>query len=67
MKTMKMLALVLVLFGATTAANSAPAFLATDDFVGISFWLLSMGMLAATACFFIELSYICLKSDDMFY
>ena len=35
-----MLALVLVLFGATTAANSATAFLATDDFVGISFWLI---------------------------
>ena len=47
-----MLALVLVLFGATTAANSATAFLATDDFVGISFWLISMGMLAATAFFF---------------
>ena len=44
MKTMKMLALVLVLFGATTAANSATAFLATDDFVGISFWLISMGV-----------------------
>ena len=54
MKTMKMLALVLVLFGATTAANSATAFLATDDFVGISFWLISMGMLAATAFFFME-------------
>ena len=49
-----MLALVLVLFGATTAANSATAFLATDDFVGISFWLISMGMLAATAFFFME-------------
>ena len=44
----------LVLFGATTAANSATAFLATDDFVGISFWLISMGMLAATAFFFME-------------
>ena len=28
--------------------------LATDDFVGISFWLISMGMLAATAFFFME-------------
>ena len=35
MKTMKMLALAAVLFGATTAANAATAFLATDDFVGI--------------------------------
>jgi len=49
-----MLALTLVLFGATTAANAATIFLATDDFVGISFWLISMGMLAATAFFFME-------------
>jgi bacteriorhodopsin len=49
-----MLALALVLFGATTAANAATTFLATDDFVGISFWLISMGMLAATAFFFME-------------
>ena len=53
MKTMRMLALVLVLFGVTTAANAATA-LATDDFVGISFWIISMGMLAATAFFFME-------------
>ena len=54
MKTLRMLALVLVLFGATTAANAATAILATDDFVGISFWIISMGMLAATAFFFME-------------
>ena len=54
MKTIKMLALALVLIGATTAANAATAFLAADDFVGISFWLISMGMLAATAFFFME-------------
>ena len=54
MKTIKMLALALVLIGATTAANAATTFLATDDFVGISFWLISMGMLAATAFFFME-------------
>ena len=40
MKTIKMLALALVLIGATTAANAATTFLATDDFVGISFWLI---------------------------
>jgi len=28
--------------------------LAQDDFVGISFWVISMGMLAATAFFFLE-------------
>ena len=54
MKTMKMLALVLVLFGVTTAANAATTFPPTDDLVGISFWLISMGMLAATAFFFME-------------
>jgi len=54
MKTIKMLALALVLIGVTTAANAATTFLSTDDFVGISFWLISMGMLAATAFFFME-------------
>ena len=55
MKKLKTLALALfALVGATTAANAATAFLATDDFVGISFWLISMGMLAATAFFFME-------------
>ena len=55
MKTLKTLALTLfALVGATTVANAATAFLATDDFVGISFWLISMGMLAATAFFFME-------------
>ena len=55
MRTLKTLALALfALVGVTTAANAATAFLATDDFVGISFWLISMGMLAATAFFFME-------------
>ena len=55
MKTIKTLAFALfALVGATTAANAATTFLATDDFVGISFWLISMGMLAATAFFFME-------------
>tara|TARA_Y100000590_G_scaffold318150_1_gene359918 strand:- start:479 stop:1243 length:765 start_codon:yes stop_codon:yes gene_type:complete len=54
MKTIKMLALALALFGATTAANAATEFLKADDFVGISFWIISMGMLAATAFFFME-------------
>ena len=57
MKTIKTLALVLLaLVGVTTAANAATAYLATDDFTGITFWLISMGMLAATAFFFIEQS-----------
>ena len=54
MRIIKTLVLALVLFGVTTAANAATSFLATDDFVGISFWLISMGMLAATAFFFME-------------
>ena len=55
MKTLKTLAIALfALVGASTAANAATTFLATDDFVGISFWLISMGMLAATAFFFME-------------
>ena len=55
MKTFKTLAIALfALIGVTTAANAATTFLATDDFVGISFWLISMGMLAATAFFFME-------------
>ena len=57
MKTIKTLALALLaLVGITTAANAATAYLATDDFTGITFWLISMGMLAATAFFFIEQS-----------
>ena len=55
MKTLKTLAIALfALIGVSTAANAATTFLATDDFVGISFWLISMGMLAATAFFFLE-------------
>jgi len=55
MNKLKMLALsVVALLGLSTAANAATAFLATDDFVGISFWLISMGTLAATAFFFME-------------
>ena len=30
------------------------AFLATNDFTGISFWVISMAMLAATVFFFVE-------------
>jgi len=40
--------------GLTSAANANTAILATDDFVGISFWIISMGMLAATAFLFLE-------------
>tara|TARA_Y100000590_G_scaffold317068_1_gene358617 strand:+ start:1219 stop:1986 length:768 start_codon:yes stop_codon:yes gene_type:complete len=41
-------------FGLSATANAEPAVLASDDFVGISFWIISMGTLAATAFFFVE-------------
>ena len=40
--------------GFSGAANAETVLLAADDFVGISFWVISMGMLAATAFFFME-------------
>ncbi|MBD1156788.1 bacteriorhodopsin [Pelagibacterales bacterium SAG-MED20] len=55
MKKLKLFALTAVaLMGASGVANAETAMLATDDFVGISFWVISMGMLAATAFFFLE-------------
>ncbi len=57
MKRIKLFALAaLVLVGFSGAANAETVLLASDDFVGISFWLISMGMLAATAFFFMERS-----------
>jgi hypothetical protein len=46
----------LALFGATSSANAATVYLATDDFVGITFWVVSMGMIATTVFFFAERS-----------
>ena len=55
MKKLKLFALAAVaLIGITSVANAATTMLAQDDFVGISFWIISMGMLAATAFFFME-------------
>ena len=55
MKKLKMFALAAVaLLGFSGAANAETVLLASDDFVGISFWVISMGMLAATAFFFME-------------
>ena len=55
MNKLKMFALVLVgLIGFSGAANAETVLLASDDFVGISFWIISMGMLASTAFFFME-------------
>ena len=55
MKKLKLFALVaLAIGGYSGAANAETIILASDDFVGITFWLISMGMLAATAFFFLE-------------
>jgi bacteriorhodopsin len=57
MKKLKLFALTSVaLMGLSGVANAETAMLASDDFVGISFWLVSMGCLAATVFFFIERS-----------
>ncbi len=55
MGKLKFFAFILVAFvGLSRAANANEAILAPDDFVGITFWVISMGMLAATAFFFFE-------------
>ena len=55
MNKLKMLALALVvLVGLPSAVKAEPLLLASDDFVGITFWVISMGMLAATVFFFME-------------
>ena len=55
MKKLKLFALTAVaLTGLTGVANASSVLLASDDFVGITFWIISMGMLAATAFFFLE-------------
>ena len=55
MKKLKLLALSAVaLFSVTTTANAATTILATNDFVGITFWVVSMGMIASTVFFFAE-------------
>ena len=55
MKKLRLFALATIaLFSATSAANAATTVLATDDFVGITFWVVSMGMIASTVFFFAE-------------
>ena len=55
MKKLKLFALATLAFlGLSGSANADTAILASDDFVGITFWVISMGMLAATAFFFME-------------
>ena len=55
MRKLSIIALAAVGFiGLTSSANAATAMLQTNDFVGISFWLVSMGMIATTVFFFAE-------------
>ena len=55
MRKLGLFALAAVAFlGITSSANAATALLQTNDFVGISFWLVSMGMIATTVFFFAE-------------
>ena len=44
----------LVFLGITNSANAATVLLQTNDFVGITFWIVSMGMLAGAVFFFLE-------------
>ena len=55
MKKLKLFALAtLALLGLAGVANAETALLASDDFVGISFWVIAMGMAASTVFFFME-------------
>jgi len=55
MKKLKLFALTAVaLMGVSGVANAETMMLDSGDFVGISFWVISMAMLAATAFFFLE-------------
>ena len=55
MKKLKLFVLTAAtLMSVSGVANAETAVLASDDFVGISFWLVSMACLAATVFFFLE-------------
>ena len=54
MNRLKMFTPVVILMGLTSVAHADSPPLAYDDFVGMTFWLISMGMLAATVFFFME-------------
>ena len=55
MKNFKVLTLaVLAMLSVSNAAHAEVPLLQTTDYVGISFWITSMGMLAATVFFFFE-------------
>ena len=55
MNSLKTIVLASILIvGISSSAHAETAWLQSDDFVGMTYWLLSMGCLAATAFFFLE-------------
>ena len=54
MNKLKIFIPVAILMGLSSAANADSSLLAYDDFVGMTFWFISMGMLAAKVFFFME-------------
>tara|TARA_B100000586_G_scaffold48061_1_gene31660 strand:- start:761 stop:1531 length:771 start_codon:yes stop_codon:yes gene_type:complete len=55
MKKLSMIALATLAFlGIASSADAATTILAANDFVGITFWLVSMAMLAGAVFFFLE-------------
>ena len=53
MKRLKLFTLTtVVLLVLSNGANADATLLSSDDFVGVSFWITSMGMLATTLFFF---------------
>ena len=54
MNKLKIFTPVIILMGLSSVAHADSSLLAYDDFVGMTFWLISMGMLAATVFFFME-------------
>ena len=49
------------IIGLTTTANADTTILARDDLVGISFWVISMAMLATTVFFFLEIGSVAIN------
>ena len=54
MNKVKIIILIVIILMGVSGNAYAEALLESDDFVGFSFWLVSMGCLAATAFFFLE-------------
>ena len=66
MKKLKLFALTAVaLMGASGVANAETAMLASDDFVGISFWVISMAMLAVNCFLFLRSRKCCSRLENI--